>query len=345
MAINSRNKGNKAERIAAKLIAKWTRKEFARTPSSGGLNWKSSHSKGDIVSTTEGFYFPFCIEVKHHKEINFEHLITPNIKNIKILEFWEQCNRDAQRANKIPLLIMRYDGLPKEFFFAVIPKEFYTFCVEPFCTSDNFNSLIFTNETLSLAIMPLEKMLKISYKTMGKIAKNYITNLSEVLKPLRWGDKGRYSISNRGYVIDNKYNNKDYGIGDSTGAKQTFIEHNGKGKRIRIYREVGIAFVRNKHNKPQVHHLCQDRSIADARNLSWGTQSENLQHRWDNKEAGIRIQKINPISGEIIAEYMNCNEAARAMGLGRTEAKGISKAVRGLRKKSYKFKWKKVIKS
>lgn len=121
--INSRTKGCKAERKAAKLFADWTGKDFARTPSSGGLQWKSSNSKGDIVSTTEGHYFPFCIEVKNYKEINFEHLMYS--KNPKILEFWKQCCDDAIRANKTPILLMRYNGLPSNFFFVVVSTIFY----------------------------------------------------------------------------------------------------------------------------------------------------------------------------------------------------------------------------
>lgn len=89
----------------------------------GGLNWKSANSKGDIVCTTEGHYFPFCIEVKHHAEINFSEIYIPNKKKVKVLEFWEQCKRDASKANKIPLLFMRYNGLPNDFFFIGISKE------------------------------------------------------------------------------------------------------------------------------------------------------------------------------------------------------------------------------
>ena len=118
--INSRSKGNKNERELAKLFKDWTGKEFARTPSSGGLQWKSSNSKGDIVCTTEGHYFPFCIEAKNHKEINFAELLMPDKKGVKILEFWEQCERDAVKAKKIPILFMRYNGMPKNFHFVVL---------------------------------------------------------------------------------------------------------------------------------------------------------------------------------------------------------------------------------
>lgn len=119
MAINSRRKGSKGENNAAKLLKAWTGKSFARTPSSGGLGWKATNTKGDIVCTEEGHYFPFCVEVKNHKEINFEQLLLP-VKHRKIMEFWEQCTRDAKEAKKIPLLMMRYNGMPKGMHFIVM---------------------------------------------------------------------------------------------------------------------------------------------------------------------------------------------------------------------------------
>lgn len=118
--INSRSKGNRAERVAAEVLGKWTGKKFARVPSSGGLQWKNTNAKGDIVCTEEGHFFPFCVEVKNYREINFEHLLYS--KKAKIMEFWQQCERDAKIANKIPLLMMRYDGLPSSFFFIIFKR-------------------------------------------------------------------------------------------------------------------------------------------------------------------------------------------------------------------------------
>lgn len=112
MAINSRNKGNKAERDLAKQLKEWAGKEFARSPSSGGLQWGSTFAKGDIVCTTEGHYFPFCVEIKFHKEIDTNNLLVGK-KESKIVSFWEQCRRDAKLADKIPILFMRYNMLPK----------------------------------------------------------------------------------------------------------------------------------------------------------------------------------------------------------------------------------------
>ena len=171
--INSRTKGSKNERDLAKLFQKWTKKDFARTPSSGGLNWKSSNSKGDIVCTTEGHYFPFCIEAKNHREINFEHLLY--LPKPKILEFWAQCKRDADKANKIPLLFMRYNGLPKDFHFVAIEVNF---AMELFSSEliDSTHYLKFMSKENKLFIFRSNDFFKMPYKELKLIAKTYLKN-------------------------------------------------------------------------------------------------------------------------------------------------------------------------
>ena len=123
MGINGRSKGNKGERVAAAVLSDWTNKKFARVPSSGGLQWKNSNAKGDIVCTEEGHFFPFCVEVKSYAELNFEHLLY--LDKAEVLKFWAQCIRDANLAKKCPILMMRYNGLPKKFFFIAIPAKIY----------------------------------------------------------------------------------------------------------------------------------------------------------------------------------------------------------------------------
>lgn len=116
--INSRTKGSTNERKTCKLMKEWTGYDFARTPSSGGLRWKRENTQGDIVITEEGIYFPFCVECKAYKKIDFSHLLL-DVKS-DIVRFWAQASEDALRAKKIPLLLMRYNGLPANFFFIAI---------------------------------------------------------------------------------------------------------------------------------------------------------------------------------------------------------------------------------
>lgn len=178
MGINSRNKGNRNERMGASLLTTWTKRKFERTPSSGGLQWRASFSKGDVVCTKEGHYFPFCVEIKAHKEIDFSHLLRDNKKGVKVLEFWDQCKRDADKCNKIPMLMMRYDGMPKGFFFLAIPTKFY------FTLTKNIGrvstSLIFLKEQeegeplYNFIVVSCTDFFTMPYKTIKLAAKTYL---------------------------------------------------------------------------------------------------------------------------------------------------------------------------
>lgn len=169
---NSRQKGNKAERKAAQLFKTWTKRDFARTPSSGGLQWKTTNSKGDIVCTKEGHYFPFCIEVKNYKFINFNELILPDKKNKDLLIFWAQAKRDAEKAKKIPLLLFRYNGLPSEFFFIIIPCAFYR-KIRAHIESTT-NCFKFYADAENLMIVHPNILFNTNYNLIHDIAKKYL---------------------------------------------------------------------------------------------------------------------------------------------------------------------------
>lgn len=168
--INSRKKGCKAERDASKSFETWTNKKFARTPSSGGLNWKSSNAKGDIVCTTEGHYFPFCIEVKSYKEINLSYLLVGK-KDCIMYKFWEQCSGDAKKANKTPLLLMRFNGMPK--FEWVVVMELTLFKLLEKSNSDkwlNSSNFLFSVKD-GLVLMNSAQFFTSDYKAIKKLLK------------------------------------------------------------------------------------------------------------------------------------------------------------------------------
>lgn len=172
---NSRRKGAKAERVASKVISKWTGKGFSKTPASGGLNWKKSFVAGDVVCTTEGHFCPFCFEVKSYSKIDFSHLINPKIKDPEILDFWAQAKRDAEKVNKIPMLMMRYNGLPKEFYFVVLDMVAFTIITTSFPLEIGVTSLKYnSNQKQSLIIIPSTDFFTLPYKGVRLIAKKLI---------------------------------------------------------------------------------------------------------------------------------------------------------------------------
>lgn len=124
--INSRSKGARGEKQAIEFLKGWTGLSFVRTPASGGLRWKMTDSTvGDIICDEPNYIFPLTIEVKNYKDINFQKLLYG--ARCEINDFWEQAIEDSKRGQKIPLLLMRYNGLPSNFFFAVIDYKTYLY--------------------------------------------------------------------------------------------------------------------------------------------------------------------------------------------------------------------------
>ena len=171
--INSRNKGSKNERKVTALYKDWTGYDFSRTPASGGLKWKSNNSIiGDITCSDESHKdrFPFTIECKSYKEVNFEQLLSAN-KNIKILEFWSQAVKDAWRAKKTPILMVRYNGMPSDLHYLFLPLRFFVGVEDDF--EFEFGYLKFIGEDTGFAILSSRDFFKSNYKTIAKAARLY----------------------------------------------------------------------------------------------------------------------------------------------------------------------------
>jgi len=126
MGINSKKKGNRNELRGAKLWQAWTGWEFSRVPASGGLRWKKTDDiTGDIICTEKGIYdFRFSIELKFHNEIEFNYLLL-NMKKNPVIKFWNQCKEDAERGDKVPILFMRYNGMPRDVYYVVISHKLF----------------------------------------------------------------------------------------------------------------------------------------------------------------------------------------------------------------------------
>lgn len=131
MGLNARSKGQRGERQAIDFMKSWTGMDFKRTPGSGGLRGHvADYTEGDIVCVKKNYIFPLCIEVKNYADLNFSHLLYDPRPGKKkkvdrgIKGFWKQTVSSAKRAEKVPILFMRYNGLPKNFFFVLLRAEF-----------------------------------------------------------------------------------------------------------------------------------------------------------------------------------------------------------------------------
>lgn len=105
MAYNkSKAKGSAYEsKIVGILNKEFANLQFERVPLSGSI----SYLKGDIWTPHDTAAFPWCIEAKHYKEINWNSLLTA--KSTEMYKFWEQTQREADVMGKKPLLIFRWD--------------------------------------------------------------------------------------------------------------------------------------------------------------------------------------------------------------------------------------------
>jgi hypothetical protein len=109
MPINSKAKGSEFERKVAKLLSKWWKEQFHRTPMSGGLHWKEDNRvAGDIVTPPNSVY-PFTTECKKREEWEFEQIIKGTGE---VEKWWTQAITDGERVGLKPLLIFSKNFAP-----------------------------------------------------------------------------------------------------------------------------------------------------------------------------------------------------------------------------------------
>lgn len=126
-SINQKRKGNRNELIAAKVLSDWVGEPFARVPSSGGLRWKNFNEVcGDVVCQNRSTYFPFSVETKHLKHLNMRSVrcATGSMlrKNSKICTLFMQALEDAKRAKKMPILMVRANGMKQGTYYIFITQ-------------------------------------------------------------------------------------------------------------------------------------------------------------------------------------------------------------------------------
>lgn len=178
MPVNSRNKGSRNERSVASIMKAWTGYEFARTPQSGGLHWKKSHTSGDIVCIDDkhGIRFQFSIECKFHEDLDILHLISGAYgkKSVKILDFWKQSETDARAVSKIPIVFMRRNGMKKDMHFVMLSEQFFVTWLNEMETThpggweNNLGIISYIDSEYNLMIMNSEDLMKTEYLCFHK---------------------------------------------------------------------------------------------------------------------------------------------------------------------------------
>lgn len=133
---------------------------------------------------------------------------------------------------------------------------------------------------------------------------------------------------------------------------------NNKHKTISVHRLVGLAFIPNPENKPQINHIDCNKENNNVENLEWVTNQENHKHKCDNglnvvnsgekhymKLRGYKegdhhcCKKVYQydLEGNFIASYKSVTLASKAIGINYTN---IVKVCTGKTKTAGGYKWK-----
>lgn len=174
---NSKKKGSRFELKVSKWFTQWTSFKFGRTPYSGA-NHQSRDLSSDIMCQDErhAHRCKISVECKNYKEIKFEHILLGN-KGCDILKFWEQASKDAKRANKVPILCMRYNSMPSEEFFFVVGKNLSSVFYKPLFDKAPIMLIDVPKIDEILYVFMASDILKnISYKLVHKQAKLILKN-------------------------------------------------------------------------------------------------------------------------------------------------------------------------
>lgn len=143
---------------------------------------------------------------------------------------------------------------------------------------------------------------------------------------------GRIRNINTGYVLSPGDNGHGY--------LQVTLCQNGEKKRVYIHRLVGIAFIPNPNNLPQINHRNENRADNRAENLEWISIKDNV--NYGTRAERFSLSRGKPVeqydlAGNYLNTWTGTREAERQTGISQSS---ISACCLGKRKTAGGFIWK-----
>lgn len=144
------------------------------------------------------------------------------------------------------------------------------------------------------------------------------------------GYEGLYLISNSGRVLsitrfrDNgkgKYRQKTKELKQtlsSTGYKKVELYKNKIKKTVKVHRLVATHFIANPENLNVINHIDGNKLNNDYKNLEWVSQSENIQHAYDNNLIDSFDIDKRSLEELYINKNMSANEIAKLFNISQT---------------------------
>ena len=136
----------------------------------------------------------------------------------------------------------------------------------------NITNIIKNNKNVNINIYNCKKCCSDS---------NDVDDDEEEFKPVNGFDN--YLVSNFGNIKNSKTNRILKQSNHTQGYKQINLSKNGKLKKFKVHRLVGIAFLENPGEKPMIDHIDKNKENNNVKNLRWATSKDNLANQGKQK--------------------------------------------------------------
>lgn len=179
--------------------------------------------------------------------------------------------------------------------------------------------------------------------------------MEEVWKDIE-GYENRYQISNLGNVKSLQYRGHK-GVEknlvpkvNNSGRLWVELIKNGKTKQFLIHRLVGMAFIPNPDNLPQINHMDENPKNNQVDNLEWCTGDYNIKYFQERhpefakqrRSTGRYNRKLDkPVNqiddcGNVVKRWNNARAIVNEIGYNQWS---ITQCCDGKRKSAYGFRW------